>query len=120
MGLYQSNFRFSGPIPSVSAIEAEARRRLGSIRGLEGLSVEKQTIIVCSMLDPFTHPVLCAILQEMGGQEISPSDGTPVAQNIPSWARRPLSELTWSQRMSIRWPWWRWLFGSARIHDDVR
>lgn len=40
MGLYQTSFRFEGPPPDLEAVRAELRRRLGSLRGLEGLELD--------------------------------------------------------------------------------
>jgi len=112
--LYQSNFRFEDAVPNLDAVRAEAERRLGSTGGIEGLEIDGQTVIARSMLDPFTHPVVCAILLELGGRPVSIKDGQPVAPDVPPWAHRPIRELPWRRRMSIRYRWWAWLFGTAR------
>lgn len=52
------------------------------------------------MLDPFTHPVVCAVLEARGGQPLSLRDGTPVRSRVPDWAHHPLRELTWGERTS--------------------
>lgn len=113
MGLYQSSFRFDDALPDLDAVRAEVRRRLGSDWEIEGLEIEGRTVIARSMLGPFTHPVLCAVLVEMGGQPVS-YRGEPIEAAIPSWAHRPIREMRWRDRMSIRFGWWAWLFGTAR------
>jgi hypothetical protein len=113
MGLYMSEFRFDGTLPDLEAVQDEARRRLGGTRGIESLEVKGQKVVAYSMLDPFTHPVVCAILQEMGGQPVG-HDGRPVAVTVPAWAHRPIREMAWGERMAVRYRWWAWLFGTAR------
>jgi hypothetical protein len=117
MGLYQSNFRFEGELPNLEAVRTEARRRLRwyGADQIEGLEVQGQTIIARSMLGPFTHPVLCAVLQEMGGQPVSLFDGRPEDAPVPTWAHAPISDIPWRDRMAIRYGWWAWLFGTARL-----
>lgn len=116
MGLYQSNFSFDGAPPALEVVRAEVLRRLGSLADLEGLEVDGQTVVARSMLGPFTHPVVCAVLEELGGQAVDIVNGLPVKADIPDWARAPLSELTWSSRMAIRYRWWAWFFGTAKRH----
>jgi hypothetical protein len=111
MGLYQSNFRFESGPPDLDVVRTEARGRLGSVRGIEALEVDGQILTARSMLDPFTHHVVCAILLEMGGQPVSLRDGSPVHLEVPPWARRPIREMPWRQRMAVRYGWWRWLLG---------
>ena len=113
MGLYRSRFRFEGALPDLEAVREEAHRRLGNTYGVENLVVEGQIVEVYSMLDPYTDPVMCAILQEMGGRAVG-SDGQLVVRSVPDWAHRPLHEMTWRERMAIAWPWWAWLFGTAK------
>lgn len=113
MGLYQSNFRFDGPLPDPESVRAEARRRLDSPRGIEALEIDGSTLIARSMLDPFTHHVVCAILLELGGTPVSLRDGTPVHLDVPPWAHHPLREMPWSERMALRYRWWRWFFGTV-------
>lgn len=112
MGLYQSNFRFEAVRPDLEVVRTEARRRLGSARGIEALEFDGQTLIARSMLDPFTHHVVCAILVEMGGQPVSLRDGTPVHLEIPAWARHPIRDMPWRERMAVRYRWWGWLLGA--------
>lgn len=114
MGLYQSNYRFAGAPPDLDAVRVEARRRLGGSRGIEGLELEGRTVIARSMLDPFTHSVVCAILEEMGGQAVNIRDGRPIVSEVPAWAHKPLREMTWRDRMAIRSRWWAWLFGTMK------
>lgn len=114
MGLYQSNFRFGGALPDLKAVRVEARRRLGNTRGIEGLLLEGQTVVVRSTFDPFTHPVVCAILQEMGGEPVGLNDGRPLGTQPPSWAHQPIREMAWRDRMGVRYRWWAWFFGTAR------
>lgn len=59
-------------------VRGEARRRLGSTRGIEGLELDEQTIVARSTLDPFTHPVVCAILEEKGGRAVDIRTGQPI------------------------------------------
>lgn len=114
MGVYQSNFRFEGPLPDLDAVRDEVRRRLGSpLDGIYGLEVEGQTVEATSMLDPFTHPIVCAVLQELGGQPVSVRDGQPIASEAPAWAHKPIREMAWSDRMAIRYRWWAWFIGAA-------
>jgi hypothetical protein len=114
MGLYQSNFRFEGALPDLDAVRAEAHRRLGGTYGIEALELEGQTVVARSMLDPFTHPVVCAILQEVGGRPVDICDGQPIASEVPAWAHKPIREMAWRDRMAIRYRWWAWLFGTMR------
>ncbi len=113
MGLYQSNFRFED-LPDLEVVRVEVRRRLGDLSGLEGLEIQGQTLVARSMLGPFTHPVVCAVLEEMGGQPVSIVDGQPVSAHTPEWAHAPISDMSWSDRMAIRYRWWAWFFGTAR------
>ena len=113
MGLYESNFRFDGAPPDPQLVLTEARRRLGNVGGIEALEVEGQVLIARSMLDPFTHHVVCAILLQMGGRPVSIGGGQPVQIAVPPWAHHPISEMPWRQRMAIRYRWWQWLLGGA-------
>lgn len=113
MGLYMSKFRFDGALPDLESVQHEVRRRLGGGGGIESLVAEGQIVVACSMLDPFTHPVVCAILQERGGQAVG-QDGRPVAVSVPAWAHKPIREMAWRDRMAVRYRWWSWLFGTAR------
>lgn len=117
MGLYQSNFRFEGALPDLDAVRAEACHRLGDANGIEGLELEGQTVVARSMFDPFTHPVVCAILQEMGGRPVDIRDGHLIASEVPAWAHKPIREMAWRDRMAIRYRWWAWLFGTMRLRS---
>ncbi len=110
MGLYQTNFRFDGPLPDLDAACEEVRRRLGRQNGLEGFELNGDVVIARSALDPFTHPVVCAVIVEMGGQELHLTDGNPVITESPIWALSPLSDLSWKERMAIRLRWWVSIF----------
>jgi hypothetical protein len=114
MGLYKSVFRFDGPLPDLREVEREALRRLGNIKGIEARFVESNDVVARSVFDPFTHPVVCAILEELGGQPVSLSDGRPVAAEIPPWALRRIREMPWRDRMAVRFHWWAWLLGTAK------
>ena len=111
MGLYQSNFRFESAPPDPEAVRTEALRRLGTVRGIEALDFDGQLVIARSMLEPFTHHVVRSILLEMGGQPVSLRDGTPVQLEIPTWARHPIRDMPWRERMAVRYRWWGWLLG---------
>lgn len=111
MGLYQSCFRFDGAPPDLQEVRAEAERRLGGTTGIESLEAEGQTVVACSLLDPFTHPVVCAILQERGGKAVNVHDGEPDAMVVPVWAHSPISDLPWLERLAIRC---RWLLSTAK------
>jgi hypothetical protein len=113
MGLYQDHFRFDDGLPDLNEVRAEAGRRLGGTGGIEALYAEGQTVVARSMLDPFTRPVVCAVLRERGGQYVG-FDGEPRDARIPAWAHRPIREMAWSERMAVRYRWWAWLFGTAR------
>ena len=114
MGLMQSKFRFEGPVPSLEVVRAEAKRRLGTLRDVESIHAEGQVITVSSMLGPFTHPVLCAILEAHGGRSVHLVTGAPSSQVAPAWAHAPIHALPWRQRFAVRFGWWRWLFGTIR------
>ncbi|HMA95624.1 MAG TPA: hypothetical protein VKP30_23205 [Polyangiaceae bacterium] len=113
MGLYLDRFRFDDALPDLNAVKAEVERRLGNARGLDGLEVEGQNVCAYTMLDPFTRPVVCAVLQELGGQYVDlKGESRPLP--IPQWAHRPIREMRWSERMAVRYSWWAWLLGTAR------
>jgi hypothetical protein len=116
VGLYQNNFRFERTLPNLEEVRVEARRRLGWYwaRAIEGLETDGQLVIARSLLNPFTHPVLCAILQEMGGQSVSNFDGKPQKMDVPAWAHAPISQMPFGERMATRYRWWAWLLGTAR------
>ncbi|HMA91252.1 MAG TPA: hypothetical protein VKP30_01140 [Polyangiaceae bacterium] len=113
MGLYMDHFRFDGALPDLDAVKSEVERRIGSAWGLDGLEVKGQTVCAYTMLEPFTRPVTCAVLQELGGQYVD-LNGEPRALPIPEWAHRPIREMRWSERMAVRYRWWAWFFGTAR------
>lgn len=106
MSLDQTSFRFDGVLPDLAAVRSEAERRLGSASGIASITTEGKTVVAQSMLDPFTHPVVCAVLEEMGGKPLSARDGSPTTLGIPDWARRPISELGFFGRMKIQLAWW--------------
>ncbi|MBL0220400.1 MAG: hypothetical protein IPQ07_41835 [Myxococcales bacterium] len=112
MGLYRSKFRYASEPPDLKAVYAEAGRRLGGIGGIENLELEGNAVIAYSFMDAFTHPVVCAILEELGGQQVRGAHDEPVASMIPQWAHRPIREMPWHERMAIRYRWVSWLFGT--------
>ena len=111
MGVYLDRFRFQAE-PDLAAAQAEMVRRLGSDAGIEGLHWKNGTVEATTMFGPFDRTVVCAVLEETGGQWVD-GFGTPMPLEIPAWARKPVNALRWSQRMSIRYAWWAWLFGTA-------
>ncbi len=117
VGLYQTIFFFEDALPNLGDVRVEAHRRLGWLgaRAIEGLETEGQLVIASSMLNPFTHHVLCAILQEMGGESVSHFDHKPQKIEIPTWAHAPINQMPLSKRMAIRYRWWAWLLGTARL-----
>ncbi len=98
MSLQVSHFVFDGPLPDLDEVRAEVHRRLGSTNGIERLVISGRTVEARSMLDPFTHAYVCAVLTERGGRS---------SAKIPDWAHHPLRDLDWRTRLSIRWSYWR-------------
>ena len=113
MGLYKDCFRFEGELPDLEAVRAEAERRLGDAGGIESLTVEDGLVCAYSMLDPFTRPVVCSILQELGGQYVG-LDGQPKATQFPEWAHRPIREMGGRDRVAAKYRFWAWLLGTAK------
>ena len=105
MGLYQSIYRFDGTLPELDAVYAEARRRLGSTYGIHGLTVSGDTVVARSTLDPFAYPVVCAILEELGGQRLDGRNGQPAPSEVPSWAHAPIRDMPWYKRLAVRYRW---------------
>ena len=106
MGLYRDVFRFSGPLPSLAEVHAEAARRLGGTSGIESIVREGDRLVASSLLDPYTREVLGSLLVERGGQLVDRDGGTDGSHVFPAWATQTVSELGWRKRTRIRLSWW--------------
>jgi hypothetical protein len=115
VGLYQSNFHFAGETPDLAGVRAEAKRRLGSIRDIECLETTEQTVTLRSMLGPFTHPVVCAILYELGGTPVDIVSGAIIDWAPEGWEHIRLRDMTWRVRLSLRFRYWRGMSSRSSI-----
>ncbi len=115
MGLYLQRFDFGteSQVPDLSEIRREAISRLGSDAAIEGIEVRGAVVEVRTMMDPFAHLILPAILMERGGRPLEIGGG-PTTLDIPEWAHGRLRDLPWLERFRIRHRWWSWLIGTAR------
>ncbi len=112
MGLYLDRFRYAAGLPNLDEVRAEVHRRLGFSDGIVGLRIEGQTVEATAMLEPFPRAIVCAILQELGGQRVD-AHGQPIDALVPAWAHKPIREMPWRTRMAVRFGWWAWFWGSA-------
>ena len=103
-------------------MHAELRRRLGGLRGLEDVRAELRRrlgarpsslqaleahghVVAYSALSPVSHALVCAVLQERGGQPIDPRNGQPSDAPVPKWAHEPLDARSASElaELDARW-----------------
>lgn len=106
MGRYRSDFRFEGPVPALDTVRAELRRRLGARpSALDSLEARGQVVRVTSFLAPFSHELVRAILEALGGQPLSPLDGEAVGFSAPAWAHEPLDARSESELAELHARW---------------